>query len=114
MNISSKTFSITDISLIEEDNLLVAGVEICDYNAFKRLFKPSFNHQIDFMFDSLIYICNIYVDTVTSDVSMKVFVDDENSDDTEYNAELTQEDKNNLLSLIKNYNCQPLLAKTAA
>lgn len=92
-----KGFRLLDISYNEHTDTVSLEMEMTSYEEFKRLFNPSIRHQLDFMFDELIYYCRVYIHGNNVELCLSVEDDDEPN---EYIANLTKDEKAQLLSIV--------------
>lgn len=92
-----KGFRLLDISYNEYTDTISLDMEMTSYEEFRRLFNPSIRHQLDFMFDELIYYCRVYIHGDNIELQLSVEDDEPN----EYIANLTEDEKSQLLSIME-------------
>ena len=79
-------------------NKIVADVEIPE-EIILQLFNICTKHKICIYTDDLIYVCKAIIEPDLSDVRLMLYIEEDNPDiQSEYEAELSDEQKTNLIN----------------
>lgn len=96
-----KELSINSISYKENDDFLVADVQINNLDVFKDIFHPCAKHILEYLFGELIYQCYAYVTPDYKHCELKMFIEENNPEYVdEYISQLTKQDEEDLINKI--------------